>query len=114
MHLNNTVFNMNTYKKKLIADFINNSEIVQSWGITKISHSEDTISFMVFGFQYKGEIKILCTSKNYIIYLAGPIRIICYDTSSVIKNIDTIVEYSENYSSILKKWISVQLELIGT
>lgn len=101
---------MNEAKKALLLKFIEYYYIVQSWGVEKISHTEDELCFYVSGFKYVGMVKILCKPNKYIITFQESATVfLCGRSKEVIYVLDNYIEYSDDYIDKLRNWIAKQL-----
>lgn len=95
---------MNASIKNALIVFIEEKDIVSSWGITNISVNDYTIAFNVNGFIYSGSIVIFCNTSCYKIVFSDGKTIEC-SINELVSVLDTNIEYSQDYEKKLRKWI---------
>ena len=96
---------MNIEVKQIVISILKDSEIVSSWGISDIRLTSDSVSFTVDAMKYKGDVAIKTRlNKKCMVSFGEGIGIPCtYDT--IVKTIDLKIEYSENYTEEIEKWL---------
>ncbi len=100
---------MKTSKRLLLLELLENSCVVQSWGINRINIFDDSIQFNVLGFKYKGLIQIVCNKSDYTIFINNT-NIKCDSAKSVVKILDELIECSFHYFDDIVDWMnSIQL-----
>lgn len=100
---------MNANKRLLLLELLENSCVVQSWGINHINIYDNSIQFNVSGFKHKGSIQIVCNKSDYTI-LFNNTSIRCDSVKSVVKTLDELIECSFHYFDDIVDWInSMQL-----
>lgn len=96
---------MNRDLKALLAEFIANRLIVESWGIEDLKVSESGISFFAYGLLYQGNIRILFDNEGYGIFLSG-VYIKTVEIGRLVKELDSLIEYDIDYNQKLRDWVT--------
>lgn len=86
-------------------ELLENSCIVQSWGINRININDDSVQFNVSGFKYKGAIRIVCNKNGYTIFINNT-NIKCDSAKSLVKVLDGLIECSFHYFDDIIDWIN--------
>lgn len=92
--------------KNALIYLLKEEDIVSSWGISHISIDDSSINFVVDGFLYKGQIKILCNDSYYEIRFNNGKTKRCLDATELPKILDSNIEKTENYQHDLENWLS--------
>lgn len=101
---------MDNKVRTLLVEFLTNSTIITSWGITDIKVAETNISFFVNAFKYNGRIVInICNEEHEFTYEIEYTSLYNFkeraDISNIISIIDRTIEASDSYYEDIVKWI---------
>lgn len=100
------VYSMNQELRDLLLELLDNSCIVESWGICNICIGVKSVFFFVNGFKYTGKVAIHYRKNGYCIK-AGDMTISGVQLADVIRIIDGVVEISDMYMSDIVTWIGI-------
>lgn len=99
---------MKTKIRLLLVELLANRIIVESWGISSISVSGNSVSFDVSGFQFQGNIALEFVSNGYSIKLNNQIAS-CVVLQDVVKTLDILIEVGDMYYNDIMNWVNKQL-----
>lgn len=79
--------------------------VVASWGITDIEITSLKLSFSVYGFKYKGKVKIRAREADdlYDVYLENRFVKSC-NIESIVSLLDSLIECDNNYLYALENY----------
>lgn len=97
---------MNQKLRNLLLELLDNSCIVESWGVYNLHIGVKSVCFCVNGFKYSGKVAIRNCKNGYCIQV-GDMTISGVKLKDVIRIIDGIVEISDEYMSDIATWIGI-------
>ena len=92
--------------RQLIVLMMENETIVTSWGISNIRVQESSLSFLVNGFRYQGEVIIDGTNKDALVIKMGDATKEFKNPNDIIDELDQVIESSGDYEVSLLNWLS--------
>ena len=103
--------NLSKGMRNLLIMFLNNQDIVASWGISNIKIKKNSATFNVTGFKHQGAINIrVITDISYLVNF-GNVTIREISIVDIISKIDDYIENTNNYQEEVKKWLSSKKHL---
>lgn len=94
--------------RMLIIELLKSQSIVESWGISSIDISNDSVSFDVIGFQFQGNVTLEYVSNRYSIKLNNKV-VSSAVLKDVVKTLDTLIEVGDMYYGDIMNWVNKQL-----
>lgn len=99
---------MNVRLRSLLIELLTGKNIVESWGISSIDVSDNSVAFSVAGFQYQGRVVLEIKPDGYSIRRRDKI-LPCIVLEKVIPTLDILIEAGDAYYKDIMNWMNRRL-----